>query len=180
MSPGRSACGTKNRAVPTFPATCQVRGPCAVSFAVTQQAAARPAFRHYTSLGCLAHRSLAPFRAISERLSADSFIARALPPFRPPFRPIRARYSLTACSAMRPATAAANSLAFLGNGMFEPLKHLVGHNRSGSGAKVILICSFREMPGRTCKKFAYLPLAGWPFPLPRPFDGSTRARAWPV
>jgi hypothetical protein len=80
---------------------------------------------------------------------ADSFIARALPPFRPPFRPMRARYSLTACSAMCPATAAANSLAFLGSGMLEPLKHLACHSQLSSWHKVIPICSFRESRKRT-------------------------------
>jgi hypothetical protein len=45
----------------------------------------------YLSLGAL-HLACAAFLAISARLFADSFAALALPPFKPPLRPIVARY----------------------------------------------------------------------------------------
>jgi hypothetical protein len=44
-----------------------------------------------TLIPLLGPPGLAALRAISERMSADSFMALALPPFKPPFRPIHAR-----------------------------------------------------------------------------------------
>src|SRR5881628_2414448 len=90
----------------------------------------------------LPQRAFAAFLAMSRRLFADSFLALALPPFKPPLRPTCARYSEIcersdwvsvtssgSCVGSR-TISAAKSIRVFGL-MLERLMHTVCHNPKG-------------------------------------------------
>src|SRR5882762_9710442 len=84
---------------------------------------------------CLDHLVFAALLAICFRFLAESFLARALPPFNPPVRPIRVKYSdreMVFCggdSSIDSRTiSAASWFGSFGSCLLERLMHSLSHS----------------------------------------------------